>query len=140
MKTRLFLTVIGCLVLADFDILPAQLPADAEATAKLVGTWVIPKAYRNAALKGGETTFEAGGTFTSFALLKIKDQQVRIEVQGKWKVEKGVVIEQITKSSKEQMVPVGLITRDKILELTENTYLYRSEKGQERLNVRKSAK
>jgi hypothetical protein len=138
MKTHLLLTIIACLGLA--ESLPAESLRDAEATERLVGTWAVPKEHRNAALKGGETTFKADGTFTSFALLKIKDQQVRIEVRGKWKVEKGVVVEEITKSSKEQMVPVGLITRDTILELTDKAYLYRSDKGQERLNVRKPAK
>lgn len=138
MTRRLLLTIIVCFVFADF--LPAQRLGDAEATAKLVGTWVIPKEQRNAALKGGEITFKADGTFTSFTVVKVKDQQVRIEVQGKWKVEKGVVIEEIIKSNKEQMVPVGVIARDTILELTDKAYLYRGEKGQERLNVRKSGK
>src|SRR5262245_5941726 len=115
MKTHLLLGFVACFGLA--GILHAQSSKDPAATEKLVGTWTIPKESRNAALKGGETTFKADGTFTSFALLKINDQQVRLEVEGKWKVEKGVVIQKITKSSKEQMVPVGLITRDTILEL-----------------------
>ena len=138
MKTHLLWAVIVCLGCA--DNLQAQSSKDSEATTRLVGTWAIPKEYRNATLKGGETTFKADGTFSSFASVKINDKQVRIEVQGKWKVEKGVVVQEITKSNKEQMVPVGLITRDTILELSDKTYLYRSDKGQERLNVRKSAK
>jgi hypothetical protein len=138
MRPHLLLAIIVYFVVA--GILQAQPLRDAEATDKLVGTWVIPKESRNEALKGGETTFKADGTFTSFALLRIKDQQIRIDVQGKWKVEKGVVIEEITKSSKEQMVPVGLITRDTILELTDKAYLYRGNTGQERLNIRKAGK
>lgn len=138
MKTHLLLATIVCL--GSGDVLTAQPLGDAEATGKLVGTWAIPKEYRNAALKDGQTTFKADGTFTSFTSVKINDKQVRIEVQGKWKVQKGVVIQEITKSNKEQLVPVGVTTRDTILELTDKAYLYRSDKGQERLNVRKSAK
>jgi len=120
--------------------LQAQPVNDAEAATKLVGTWVIPKEHYTAVLRGGETTLKRDGTFTSFAVLKIKEQPVRIDVQGKWKVEKGVVIEEITKSSREQIVPLGLITRDTLLELTDKTYRYRSENGQERQNMRKPAK
>ena len=127
-------------LLAATGVLQAQLVHDTEATSKLVGTWAIPKEHHTAVVKGGETTFKADGTFTSFALLRIQDQPVRIDVQGKWKVEKGVLIEEITKSSKEQMAPVGLITRDTLLELTDKMYRYRGEKGQERQHVRKPAK
>jgi len=110
---------------------------DADAKTKLIGTWVVPQEQYTPVIRGGETSFKGDGTFTSFALLRIRDQQIRIDVQGKWKVEKGVLIEEITKSSKEQMVPVGLISRDTLLEVNEKTYRYRSEKGQERHKLRK---
>jgi len=131
---------IALAFLAFAAILPAQPVNDAEATTKLVGTWIIPKDHLTAVIKGGETTFKSDGTFTSFALLRVQDQQMRIDVQGKWKMEKGVLIEEITRSSKEQMVPPGLITRDTLLELTDKTYRYRSEKGQERQQLRKATK
>ena len=44
----------------------------------------------------------------------------------------GTDIGEITKSSREQMVPVGLISRDTLLELTDKSYRYRRENGQER--------
>jgi hypothetical protein len=117
--------------------LHAQPPSNSKAIATIVGTWIVPSEQYTEVFRGAEFTFKANGTFTSYAIFKIEDQEVRVEVEGKWRVEKGVLIEEITKSSRKDMVPVGLITRDTLLEVTEGEYRYRSEDGQEEYHVRK---
>lgn len=134
MKTRLFSALVSLICAV---ALKAELPADPEVTEKLVGEWIVPQDQYTSVMRGGGLHFNKNGTFTSYGILKMKDQEIRIEVEGKWKVEKGILIEEITKSSHAQIVSVGSITRDTLLQLTNKEYRYRTEKGQEAYRVRK---
>lgn len=108
---------------------------DSKVRAILVGSWVIP---HDQIMKTGDFNFKSDGTFTSYGILVIKDQEVRVEVEGKWKVEEGVLIEEITKSSHQRIVPIGLITRDTLLEVTNTQYRYRTESEKVSYHIREA--
>jgi hypothetical protein len=112
-------------------------PPDAEATKLLVGTWVVPREQYTATSKDGGFTFRADSTFSSYGVFRIRDQDLRIEVEGKWNIKDGVLIEELTKSSQPQMAPVGDLTRDTLLTVTDKEYSFRTERGVEHTYVRK---
>jgi hypothetical protein len=112
-------------------------PTDAEATKMLVGSWVVPRDQYTAVSKDGGFTFKVDGTFTSYGVFHIHDEDLRIEVKGKWSVKDGVLIEELTSSSHAQMAPVGLVTHDKLLVVTDKEYRFRTQQEAEHTYVRK---
>jgi hypothetical protein len=125
----------------------AQAARDRELAEKLVGAWVVPaQQYHDAPAKhpvvGSVTkfamrTFRANGTFTFSAVLTLDGRDVPLHNEGKWRVQSGVLIEEVTKSNQPTMIHVGLVTRDQLISVTETEYRYRTEGGEERYRVRK---
>jgi hypothetical protein len=109
--------------------LAATPPPDAEATKLLVGDWVVPPEQYTATSKAGGFTFRPDGTFSSYGVFHIGDKDLRIEVEGKWSVKDGLLIEELTKSSQPQMAPVGTVTKDTLLGVTDKEYRFRTEQG-----------
>ena len=122
-------------LLALFCVSPimAAPPSDAEASRLLLGEW---KGQKRPGLVDSTMTFKADGTFDSSATIATPGGEITIKVEGKWRVEKGILIEELTKSSRPDLVPVGLSTGDMLLSVTDKEYRYRSEKGTEGVDVR----
>jgi hypothetical protein len=134
MSTRILITIVT----AAFALpLIAAPPSDVEATKLLVGTWLIPRSQYDSAAKDGSVTFKTDGTFSSYAVFWIQAEEIRIDVQGKWKVKDGMLIEEVTSSSRPQMPAVGSTSRDTLLALTDKEYRYRTERGTEHTYTRK---
>jgi hypothetical protein len=79
MKTRLFSALVSLICAV---ALKAELPADPEVTEKLVGEWIVPQDQYTSVMRGGGLHFHKNGAFTSYGILKMKDQEIRIEVEG----------------------------------------------------------
>ncbi len=73
----------------------------------------------------------------SAPLRTARDEDLRIEVQGKWSVKDCILIEELTTSSQPQMAPVGWITRDTLLAVTDKEYRFRTDQKVEYTYVRK---
>jgi len=135
MTTRPLLTfVVAALVALQLFAAP---PPDAEVSRLLVGSWVVPREQYTATSKDGGFTFISDGTFSSYGVFHVRDQDIRIEVEGKWSIKDGVLIEELTKSSQPQMAPVGTLTRDTLLAVTDKEYRFRTDRGVEHTYVRK---
>ena len=125
----------------------AQSARDRELASKLVGTWVVPpQQYQQSpaknrgvrsVMKSATRTFRVDGTFKLSAALSIGGRDVLLHDQGKWKVENGVLILEITNCDQPQIVPVGAVTRDTLISVTDTEYRYRTEDGKERYRIRK---
>lgn len=89
----------------------------------LIGTWRYEDVTRIA-----EGTFKKNGTYTSKI---IKAGVVTLEIDGKWSLEDGMILYEITKSS-EPRIPAGIRDRDRILKLTEDTYIIQAVNGARR--------
>src|SRR4051812_22137236 len=125
MTTRTFYALLVALIATHLIAAP---PPDAEATKLLIGSWVVPGEQYTATSKDGGFTFRADGTFSSYGVFHIPNQDLRIEVEGKWSVKDGVLVEDLTKSSQPQMAPVGSLTRDTLLIVTDKEYRFRTER------------
>jgi len=49
--------------------------------------------------------------------------------EGTWRIKGGMVIMKVLKSSKPEMLPVGLVTKDKIIVLNNSFYTYKDNEG-----------
>jgi hypothetical protein len=74
----------------------------------------------------GALTFKSDGTFTASGIVCVGGKEKHLETEGKWSVQDGILIEALTASSDAQMAPVGWITRDTLLALTEKEYRFRT--------------
>jgi len=135
MITRILIAPV--VVTLAFSQLSAGPPPDPEATKVLIGSWVVPMEEYPATISDGGFTFNPDGTFSSFGVLRYDDQVMRLEVEGKWSIKNGVLIEELTKSSQPQISPVGTLTRDTLLVVTDRQYRFRTESGVEHTYFRK---
>jgi hypothetical protein len=94
----------------------------------IIGKWVEAP---TPVVRSGSTTFDADGTFSGEAELAFQGKTIALRVKGDWRIEDSTLIEKITASSVPDLVPVGLVTKDKIVALTEGSLTLRSEKGKE---------
>lgn len=131
MKPLLFLALFT--VVLGAVPLHAGPPPDAEATKLLIGKWAIPQ---TPGVTKGFFDFAADGTFTSGAILVAADGQAKMELEGRWKIEKGVLVEEITKSNHPEIVPVGTTTRDSLVVVTKEQFSYRDARGNEIVRFR----
>jgi hypothetical protein len=113
----------------------AGAPPDVEASRLLVGSWDCRG--ESPALREGAFTFRADGTFSSYGIFHVRNREFRIDVEGKWKVKDGVLVEKLTQSSEPATVPVGLTTRDKVLSITKKKFRFETEQGIQASYVRK---
>ncbi len=112
-------------------------PPDPEATKLLVGNWVVPRDQFTVLKKDGGFTFKSDGTFSSYGVFRVRDEDLRIEVQGKWSVKDGILVEELTTSSEPKIAPVGWTTRDTLLAVTDKEYRFRTDQKVEYTYVRK---
>src|SRR5256885_11420260 len=104
--------------------LAAAPPPDSEAAKLLLGSWAVPVEPYRGVIKAGGFTFRANGTFTSFSVVQSHGEDLRVDGEGKWSVQGGILIETVTKSSQPDILPPGLLTRDTLLSVTEKEYRF----------------
>jgi hypothetical protein len=138
MNTRAIRTFLVAIFIA--SPLSAAPPPDSEAAKLLRGSWAVPVEQYSAAVKDAGYTFRADGTFTSFTLLSGHGQDVRVDLEGRWSIKDGILIETVTKSSQPDTVRPGLTTRDTLLSVTEKEYRFREEDGKMRSRLRSTAR
>jgi hypothetical protein len=95
---------------------------------RIVGTWMVNLRAPNGNSIVGSDTILVGGTSNSKATLTIGDRKEEIEVSGTWQVKDGYLIGTVKKSNS-VLLPVGKTTRDKVLTLDDNVYVFQMENG-----------
>ena len=119
--------IVGCAA----PITPAN-NADAAMAKQLIGPWEhVHGNPKQSWLKSGEYVFKRDGTFTSVAHGVGNGLNLRIHVEGKWRIENGFLVEEVTKISHPQFAPVGLVTRDRIVALRDGSLSTRTPEGNE---------
>ena len=127
-------TIYFALILVASRLL-AGAPVDTEITKLLVGSWDFRSV--TPAVREGTLTFRADGTFSSRGLFHVGPREFRIDAEGKWKVEHGVLVEKLTKCSDPTTIPIGQLTRDTVLSITKKEFRFKIEQGEEHYYVRK---
>jgi hypothetical protein len=124
-STALFVLVISCTFAPQ-----AKALEDRELAAKLVGTWMIRPDEYWPAWVSGISIFRSNGTVVSSGSIKIAGRSLPIEVEGNWRVVKGVLVEEVTKSSVPDFLAVGHISRDAIVAVTDEECWLRGQNNQ----------
>ena len=128
MNTHSFLSALLITLLSASSAL-GKPPSDIDAGSMLIGNWVVAREQYNTVHKGGGFTFKRDGTFSSYGIFARADEQIRIDVKGKWTIKGGILTEELTSSSHPEIVAAGLVTRDTLLAVTNKEYRTRNERG-----------
>lgn len=102
---------------------PQNVPGDSEIRQQIVGTWTVDMPPIK-----GTVTIVSGGRFVSQGIINLANDTLDIRYEGSWRIDGGVLIEEITKSNSE-LLPVGRITRDKIIRINNKELVYLTESG-----------
>jgi hypothetical protein len=103
-------------------------PTDDEIRQRIVGTWLVDTRLSNGNSIIGTEAILVSGIITSKATLTIGDNKEELEFTGIWQVKDGYLIETVKKSNTER-IPVGKITRDKVITLDDKVYVFQTESG-----------
>jgi hypothetical protein len=76
----------------------------------------------------GTEAILSSGVITSKATLTLGDSKEELEFTGTWQVKDGYLIETVKKSNTDR-IPIGKITRDKVITLDDTTYVFETESG-----------
>jgi hypothetical protein len=109
---------------------------DRGVAAKLTGTWIIRPDDYASTMRGGICTFRRDGTYLAQGSVKFRDHYVTGEGQGNWRIVKGVLIEDVTKSSVPEIVPIGRTYHHILLAVTDEGCWIREEDGTEHIWTR----
>ncbi|HEY2329816.1 MAG TPA: hypothetical protein VGI63_08395 [Verrucomicrobiae bacterium] len=83
---------------------------------RIVGIWLVDMHLSNGNSIVGTEVILLSGIITSKATLTIGENKEELEFTGTWQVKDGYLIETVKKSNTER-IPVGEITRDKVITL-----------------------
>lgn len=121
------ITALGLVFLIPFLSL-GDVPSDEEVTKLLIGSWSVPKELLSKKYSEAGITFNSDGTFTSY-LKNATSEADSVTVEGKWSVKRGILTEEITKSSNPKLIRVSETTGDKLINVTSEEYRYEGKKG-----------
>lgn len=76
----------------------------------------------------GAVTFDANGTLAAKIVIIRGDRKEDIRYEGTWQVERGKMIETVTRSNA-KWTPVGKITRDTIIRVDDDELVFKTEGG-----------
>ena len=113
-------------VLATTD--PQKEASDAEIRQNVVGVWIVDIHSTNGGSIEGTVTIASDSKFVSKATVTVGDKKQEMEYEGTWQAKDGYLIEMITKSSS-KVIPVGKVTRDKIIRVDDQELVFQTESG-----------
>lgn len=97
---------------------------------RMVGKWQVEYFDEKTKRKSiGWTVYNDRGLAASRSLTKVGDEVQNIVLQARWRIENGVLITTITKSSHPDVVKVASVTRDRLTVLTEKRMQYIDQDG-----------
>ena len=109
--------------------LQAEAASDADYKEKILGQWKQEFVQGPASMKGLET-YNRDGTLIADGMLSLQGQKIPIKLSGVWEIKNGTLIATVKKSNVPQMFPVGTVSKDKIVEINQTVYRYKTEDGE----------
>ena len=109
--------------------LQAEAASDADYKEKILGQWKEEFVEGPATFKGFET-YQRDGTLIADGMLSLQGQKIPIKLAGVWEIKNGTLIATLKKSNVPQMMPVGIVSKDKIVEINQTVFRYKTEDGE----------
>jgi hypothetical protein len=109
--------------------------SDEEIGKLLVGKWIVDEGDGKTEPKiKGILNYKKDGTVDVDATLDFGKESLKISVSGTWKVKDGIIVATVTKTSHPELIKEGLVSKDKVISVTEKELKYKDEMGKEKLH------
>jgi uncharacterized protein (TIGR03066 family) len=102
---------------------------------KLIGKWRYAKKAEGLTVVG-TTEFKKDGTMVGKGQLTLEGKTAAISLEGTWKLIGDILEQRVTKSNVPEMLPVGTVTKDKVLKLSDTQFTYVDEDSAEHTEKR----
>ena len=93
-----------------------------------MGTWEL-KVNDGLMSAYGLTEYRVDKTCSGKGSVKFGSETINMTFSAKWKIEKGYLIVTVTETSLPDMIAVGDVMKDEILQLDEESFTYKDEEG-----------
>lgn len=97
---------------------------------KLIGKWKHVSKSEGMTI-AGRTELKKDGTMTANGKITIAGKSMKVALEGTWKLNGDILEETVTKSNLPELIPVGTVTKDKVLKVTDTEFTYEDEEGEE---------
>ena len=133
------LQIAGCLFCSAFHSHAQEKPSENSAekskspafdAEKLIGKWKHVSKSEGMTISG-RTELKKDGTMTANGKITIDGKSTKVALEGTWKLNGDILEETVTKSNQPDLVPVGTVTKDKVLKVTDTEFTYEDEEGEE---------
>ena len=96
---------------------------------KIVGVWKVNETAPSGISATGTVSIFKDGSVTCDVKYVRGTQDLVMNYTASWQVENGVLIEAIKTSSNSNLLAVGFVTRDKVLSLDDQKFVFETEAG-----------
>ena len=102
---------------------------DADISDKIVGNWKTDGVLPTGVTASGTVSIHRDGSLTCNTKFVRESRTLNMSYTGTWQVDKGCLIETIKTTSNSNLLAVGFVTRDKILQLDDRKLVFEMESG-----------
>jgi hypothetical protein len=102
---------------------------DADITDRIVGSWKVDSVLPTGVTASGTVSIFRDGSLTCNTEFVRETRTLNMSYTGTWRADKGLLIETIKTTSNSNLLAVGFVTRDKILQLDDKKLVFEMESG-----------
>ena len=110
---------------------------DAEISNKIVGVWKVNETAPSGVSSSGTVSVFKDGSVTCDVKYVRGPRDLLMNYTASWQVENGFLIEAIKTTSNSNLLAVGFVTRDKVLSLDDQKFVFETETGHKIIRERK---
>jgi hypothetical protein len=115
--------------------LPLTTDKDQEFEEKIIGTWETKLFLEDGTVFIGRESFYPSNEYSGSATLTFdKKNSVFLKYSGTWRIEDGYLYYKITSSNYPEVMPVGDISANQIVNITERDYVYIDSDGNQQID------
>lgn len=96
---------------------------------KLLGKWLYSGKVGETSIVG-VTEFRKDGTIVAKGKMTTDGETQEVTIEGTWEIKGDVLIETVTKTSNQDVVPNGTVSKDKILSISDTEFVYEDQDGE----------
>lgn len=104
---------------------------------QILGTWINSPKENNSM---GSIEYKKDGSLFCKAIIKTGDDTRIIELIGTWTIENSILTATITKTTHAELLPVGHVSKDSIIDINDKTFKYKTSHGIIKIQTKKANK
>ncbi len=110
--------------------------SDAEISDRIVGIWKLNETAPSGVSSSGTVSIFKNGSLACDVKYVRGERTLSMNYTASWQINNGILIEAIETTSNSNLLAVGFVTRDKVLHLDDQKFVFETETGNKILRER----